>query len=617
MALIEVPFGGSEFLFNYKVLETDKYHTAPFMTTAWQKSLKYFEKYNKFADHLQPQYFVLKQFKDHVTMQIAVPDDGFDGAFLYIEKCDGTRIEIAVLPDVVIVPGEVNREGQQLRRLTWQFFLDDWITTVGHYCWYVRVDYVDSFEELAGLPMDIQIKHPNTVLIEYTHSTNEFDIWFEGYVFSYRINANNQYGFDKVELLNFMNQKANQRLLYARSWAIWNFEIGFPGEGINNWDQKKMYQIFKFDEVYIDGVRFLMEADAEFEPTDYGNRYPLKKLKINLVEYDQSDSVTVGSAGIIEVMRLSLDGYPYLIDKLTLFGFGSPGDPVPDFMLSHAATNYQVEVLNVSEQNDFLDQLDIDAVAFRMTGNFYEDGGILYYQRGPGENYVPYLVSRMNTAHEVSYTTIVGETNINILINQTGKTSISVRTSAGVPYFPPVLSSGDFSTNINVPAPDYGDYIMRIYCNDLMTLLNIVGTGTNIKGLGGKVSPMLNWYLVNNGDIPVLGFGFLLNAKLNIQYLFLDLMGITEIDNTDFDTTGDFGRWQKLKRIAIRGNKLNATYQDKFYVDYYQIALVYHGLPPFIAGLDTRFQSPPSAPTTLGSGAFRSVLTLWGYPITF
>lgn len=619
MAYIEVPYLNSEFLFNYNPLLVDKYHTAPFMSIAWQQALKYYEKFNKFADYLQPQYFALKELKDRVTIQIAVPDDGFNGAFLYFERCNGTRIPGPLYPDVRIIPGDVNAQGQQMRRITWSFFIDDYVTTPGHYCWYLRVNYLDgSFEELAGLPMDIQHKHENTVLIEYTHRTNDFDVWFEGIVFSYRINANNTYFQDKLERLTFRNQKANLRLLYARNWAIWNFEIGFPGEGINSWDQKKIYNIFKCDETYIDGVRFLMEEEAEFDLVDYGNRYPLKKMKVQLVEYNQSDSLTVGSAGTITVMRLGVDGYPFLIDGLSLFGAGSPGDPFPNFMASHAATNFQVEILNSAEEDAFFAQLEADRSGpFRMSGAFIRSGGILYYRRGEGENYVVATASKMTTCHEIYYETTPGATSIGLQVFQTGKTSVTVRVDAGnVPYLPPDQYVGYFVTTYNIPGPAYNGYRMRIYCNNLMTTLNVTGAGTNVKSLAGKVSPILNRYSLTNADLGVQGIGFLLNAKLELQYLFLENAGITEVNNADFSPTGDAGRWRKLKYIYLRNNKLTAVKQDKFYVDYYRIGSVYSSSAPPPGTLDTRFQTPASAPTGTSS-AYRSLYAVWGFTIAY
>lgn len=617
MPLIEIPYIGTEFLFNYNEVVNPKYQNAPFMSTTWQRSLKYFEKFNKFNDSMQPQYFVLKTLHQRVALQIAAPDLDFDGAFLYFEKCDGTRVEVAVLPSVVIVPGDVNKLGQQLRRLTWQFFVDDWVADAGHYCWYLRVNYTGGvFEELAGMPMDIQAEHPNTVLIEYTHSAMEFDFWFDEVLLTHRINATNNYLQDKLELLNFRNQKANLRLLYARNWAVWNFEIGFPGEGINNWDQKKMYQIFKCDEVYIDGVRFLMEDEAEFELTDYGNRYPLKKMAVQLVEYDQSDSSTVGSDGIVEIMRLDIDGYPYLIDALTLFAFTGGGVAFANFTLSYAASNFQIEILNTAMQNDFLDQLDVDAVLFGMTGSFYEDGGILYYQRGIGETYLPYSTSKLSTCHIVNYEAFPANLTIFLQVLQTSKTSVTVRKTDDTVYLQPDLNVGNFTTSYAIADPDYDDYVMRVYCDDTMTVLNIVAEGGMINSLGGKVSPTLNRYQCNGGDVGSIGIGFLLNAKLEIQYLFLEQLGVTAVDSTDFSPVGDFGRWQKLKYWGLRGNKLTAAAQDNFYIDYYDIASVYHTLPPPPMNLDTRFQTPPSAPTAL-SGAARSVLTTYGFTISF
>lgn len=631
MANIEIPNINTEVLFDPNATFPSEYHSRPFMSESWQTSLKYFEKFNKFADRYQPQYFVKKELTDRVTIQIAYPDPptlavpippANGRAELYIEDCRGARTRIQPIPyNVAYITGDVDANGDQLARVTFSFKIEDYIAAEGNYAWYIKVVYADSsVQELIGVPMSIKTKHENTLYFTMTHSENDYDFFFnnKSILLYYRIDGNITFNSNKLERTTFRNQKANLRQLYARNWRVFDLELGFPGDGINSYDQDKVYNYFKLDETYIDGVRYLMEEEAEFERIDYANRFPLRKLKTQLVEYDRSDSTLTGSLGDLFLMDLgALRGFPYLVETFTFTGIGSPGDDFFDFLDFYAAFNKQAEILDVAAETAFLDQLALDATGAGMTGSFYIDSGKLFYERGDGETYTA-AVNILGNAHIVNYQTSPLVTTIGLIVFQTGKASVTIRDSAGGYKETPDLWIGDFTTAYDT-LTDYDDYTLRLYTDNSMTFLQVDGvssTNKNITAISGSVSTSLAVYSIFYADLGTWSFEPLLMARYNIAQLNVIDSNISAWDFTEFTIVGDTGRWQDLKVINFSQNQLGFAEQDDFYINYYPIAFAYRTRPPFIGFLDTRFQTPPSSPTS-ASLSERTLITSYGFTISF
>jgi len=148
---------------------------------------------------------------------------------------------------------------------------------------------------------------------------------------------------------------------------------------------------------------------------------------------------------------------------------------------------------------------------------------------------------------------------------------------------------------------------MLVFTDDTMTTINISNTGNIITGFGGEVSNILQRFSTIGGAMPTFTITHLLRAQLTLQYLFATNMGIIDVDNTDFTVPLGSGKWQNLKYWFLFQNEMTGTSQDNFYVDIFTIASVYTFT--WAGGqLNTTLQSPPSTPSTLGSGAERSAM---------
>ena len=620
---IEIPKLNTEVLFNKNIVDNRLYNSKPFMSTPWQQSLRYWEKYNKF-NSISPQYFVKKTLDDSVTIQIAYPENppySLTGlAELFIEDCDGVRTQIQPTPyAILVIAGDVDSTGQQLRRVTWSFKLSDYITDEGNYMWYLAIDFGGgNVEEFIGAPMSIKKSHPNTLYFAMTHSTNDFDVWFDpNVIFYYRIDGNITFNSNKLERTTFRNQKANLRQLYARNWRVFDLELGFPSDGLNSYDQDKFYNFFKMDEIYIDGVRYLMEEDAEFERIDWGNRYPLSKLKTQIVEYDRSDSNSVGTVGSFFVMDLgALRGFPYLVDAFTFVGIGSPGEDVCNFLNVYAPVNFQAEILNATDENLFLAQLDVDLAAFGMLGEFFVDDDKLYYRRGELETYLPTDISVLGNCYIVDFQSSPGFTVIGTDVLQTGRCWITIRDSFNNYAVPPERWDGNFSTGYNLD-PLYDDFKVRLYTDNTMTSLTSYSVISKaIKAVRGNVSSSLTFFSIYNAALNTFDFSLLKSARYTLATLLVNEADVSAFDFTDLTIVGDAGAWQNLRVISFAYNQLGFAEQDDFYNSFYPIAFAYRLLPLGAGILDTRFQVIASSPTAASLPA-RTAMASYGYLITF
>lgn len=112
-------------------------------------------------------------------------------------------------------------------------------------------------------------KHDNSILFEYKHDENDFDVvWETGIRMCFRVHG----GFPPEKYKPgsnrtvFIDQPNNITQLAARSFSIWKLLLG-DSFGLPQWVIEKINQIFLCSEVYIDGKQFVANDGAEVEPT--------------------------------------------------------------------------------------------------------------------------------------------------------------------------------------------------------------------------------------------------------------------------------------------------------------------------------------------------------------
>lgn len=118
--------------------------------------------------------------------------------------------------------------------------------------------------------------HENSLLLEYRHNENDFDIvWETGIQMCFRVFGGfppEQYQPGSNRTV-FIDQPNNITQLNARSFAVWKLLLG-DSFGLPQWVIERINQIFLCSEVLIDGKQFVANDGAEVEPTTE-ELYPL------------------------------------------------------------------------------------------------------------------------------------------------------------------------------------------------------------------------------------------------------------------------------------------------------------------------------------------------------
>lgn len=125
--------------------------------------------------------------------------------------------------------------------------------------------YYCSFDQFSSEPICVQIEQPNTILLKYTNSENNYDMVFdtgiaqyfrvEGFIGNYRpSNERNVY----------VDQKHNLTQLSSVAFRKFTFYVGTSWL-VPNWALDKVNFIMQCDQVAYDGIYYQPLTDAEFE----------------------------------------------------------------------------------------------------------------------------------------------------------------------------------------------------------------------------------------------------------------------------------------------------------------------------------------------------------------
>lgn len=146
--------------------------------------------------------------------------------------------------------------------------------------YYAELTYNDVVWQ-SGL-MDIQVKHPDTILIEYTQKKNNFGIIFEtGLTFSFRVEGailNYQPGSDNELYIDQIHDPVNE---YSQTFSKYELNLALNSL-LSDWVFDLVNNIFAVQQKQIDGVYYERASqDSQLELTRQpGNQNSLGKLDI-------------------------------------------------------------------------------------------------------------------------------------------------------------------------------------------------------------------------------------------------------------------------------------------------------------------------------------------------
>jgi len=551
------------------------------------------------------------QLDQSVTIQVHLPSD-FTSISLYKVACDGTQTALSGDPSVYIsnieLPGNTYDDHGaiapvQLTTYQWRFVTGE-VLSVGAWYFLVRAVIDGDTLEYISEPNDVREDWPQTLLIAYGHSRNEYDVVFQlNPRFCIRLDGYIQNKAPTRETTTFTNERQSQRQLESYSSRAFNLCLGSALEPIPEYDIDKIRAIMDLDNLSFDGKRFLMSGDGEFTVTDYKYN-AVKPLTIPIVEYYPEDAGKYYKPNTIDLYELGT--YPYIISRLMITGTGG------SIMLTELR-----EIFNSGDETVLVGYLNTTvAVIYGQTGTYSNTGTKIVYTNGPGEDYSTTL-STVYRPLRIGVTSSSGKTLASFSMNGgfANETIVSVWEDSFVTtntYFPERFEvSGAFTVSKDLS--DLGDYFIYIYTNDFLTQLLYGTTARPVPYLiDGQVSSIMQTFRIRFAAISDLDFSFLRRASFYLQSMDFSRGEIDTITTTAWDSL-DAGEWQNLSNIAFDNNSLDDAAQDDLYNEFYsKVGSLY-----LTAGtINSSSQSPASAPTGASSGS-RVFLISKGWTLIF
>lgn len=611
MSLITFPLLNSENFYEVGALPTNEFHTRHFLSDWWIDTIYDWQKYNRFGGEKPSQFYVLKQLDDIITIQFNIPTTGIASFNLKMLACDGTLYTISpsTYMTQAIVAGNVY-DGVPLKTIQYKFKPSD-ISGVDEDIYYFLITIDDGVvRQYISEPTDISQTHENTILINYTNSTNDYDVVYSlNPSFSVRLDATLSQPTNEFNPTTFRNQKGDLRQVRARNWRKYILTIGAEA-GTNSIIVDKITNILKSDSITIDGKKMLLSEGADIEVTPFSENYPLSTIKLELEEYTNSDSSVIGDNTSVYIM--DVNDFPYAIYKFEM----EDDLGTYDMLASFSTSNNIAEAHDGTMQAAIITKLNIDIAALGKTGTFSISSGALYYVRGVGETITRRSFKKLNTCLQLAFTSVTAYRSINYTIFQSGDSVISVwkESFTKAIEIQPSLVVGDGAALKTVSSND--TFVAYLYTDNTATRVGIFSDVTYkiITALNGDMSSNLQEFRLLGATMASLDLSFLFNSGDELRTLNCQHTTIDSVETSGFLVPSGSQRWRYFNFLYFLNNSLDPTALDDL-LNKYQLQILYtwYGLYP-VGVIDLRSQSP-SATRTSASDLAVTNLTATGYTI--
>ncbi|MBV7531349.1 hypothetical protein [Chitinophaga sp. sic0106] len=141
--------------------------------------------------------------------------------------------------------------------------------------------------QLISEPMDIRLRHPETVLFEYKGDENAHGvIWDTGYAPTFRAEATITDYQPEFEDTVYVDQIYDQTLLDSVPHLTANLRLGETINyrlGVPVWVSDKISRIFCCSSVLVDGKQFTRDPESKLEPTSISG-YPMPVWDMKIAE---------------------------------------------------------------------------------------------------------------------------------------------------------------------------------------------------------------------------------------------------------------------------------------------------------------------------------------------
>jgi hypothetical protein len=503
-----------------------------------------------------------------------------------------------------------NWEGEPLKYVQYKFKAWD---RLGNMEGFFQLEVVATFPDgqvynYLSEWLDVKSTHPDTVLIDYFNSTNDYDVYFSANpVLQLRLPAYRRMSTPQFEDVNYRDQNVNLKLLSSRSYRMFDFFIGYNG-GISDFHVDKVRFATQCDILKIDDKRYIKSDSGEFSVTPIPN-YPLYKLEMQIEEYNPKEAGTFFEDNGLFIVATG--AFPYALTNLILTEDATDYD-----FLDASYVGASAELLNEADETELLSRLNGALTTFSLSGQFVKVESAIYFQKDANiltKNSI--VVCRRVLI--IDFSTTPMDTSQSFAISQgLGHTALSLyRQSGTTENIAPIQKYiGNFSTVIDVEdyePSDYDTYRIYLYCNDLQTYLDISNSNKTINNLNGGVSSILEGVRFTGAQLGSLNTDLLSTAAQALEFAIYQDCGISTIDASCFDivNTGD---WQNLIRFELPFNDLEDNQQDNFYITYHDKVYDLYSLNDGL--LNTELQTTSSSPTALSLGQ-RNAMIADGYTI--
>lgn len=173
----------------------------------------------------------------------------------------------------------------------------------------------ETFIYALSEPIHVKAKWPKTMLFEYTHDRNDYDIWWEtGITCNFRVEAILTELTPKRNRTSYENQVQQIQTLRSDPYRKWKLKIGGEG-GVPAWVADKLNFIFGCSSIKADGLLICPDEGAELEP-QFVNDYPAASWSIDVREGLNKYSKRITTDGELNAAFLTV----FNLNSWTWFG---------------------------------------------------------------------------------------------------------------------------------------------------------------------------------------------------------------------------------------------------------------------------------------------------------
>jgi hypothetical protein len=463
----------------------------------------------------------------------------------------------------------------------------------GRYYVLITIDRGGSIRRYISEPMDVKAVWPNTLLWQYNHDENDYDVFFSlGPNFQFRVEgefANENMSFEDSRFIDQVNRPKLIRsdrmlscdvVLGAKTYR--NSQFGIP-----KWLVDIAGESLRCSSVAIDNKLMVRAENATF---DLKPLLP-STLCTATIAMEDPDPAAKTTFGVTDIeIAAAPASFPYALSPLTL------SNGISTFALNPSNGS---EIIDAAAQTAFL--AGLNAIA-GLNGTFSISGGYYVYSNAPGESFVD--------PTGMAYPKFMDFSGMGDGVFQYEYWSgshVDVLNTGDIYYSPEASGLGNEFTDYFL---DPGPFTLRMYHADNISRLvfPVPYSAAKLNKIPDALPVGMTVFEVQSHNVDELKFQTLTPARATLQTFALRNSALTTITGTPFLSAPN-GQFGALTYFDLGYNAISAA----------EVDAVINGLfnnTGYAGGgiLDLQFQSPPAPPTGASSTA-RIAITAAGWSL--